>query len=158
MKALIIAIDVPYENTYIIYVPCYLNGNDGIFNMDYYDLLIGLDCTVFASYYEPWGYTPMESVAFGVPTITTDLSGFGQWVLSKCGDGFEESGVKVIHRTDSNYSSVVDQISSYLKEYLNSDEATKKVAQDKAKRTAKKATWTNFIKHYDKAYKSIAKK
>ena len=140
------------ENVHIVYVPCYLNGNDGIFNMDYYDVLIGLDCTIFASYYEPWGYTPMESVAFGVPTITTDLSGFGQWVLSKCGDGFETSGVKVIHRTDSNYSSVVEQISTYLKEYLNSDEANVKVARDKAKRTAKKATWSNFIKYYEKAY------
>lgn len=141
------------DNVHIIYVPCYLNGNDGIFNMDYYDLLIGFDCTVFASYYEPWGYTPMESIAFGVPTITTDLSGFGQWVLNKCGDGFEQSGVKVIHRTDSNYSSVVDQISTYLYEYLNSSSDSFKLASDKAKRTAKKATWKNFIKYYENAYK-----
>ena len=146
------------ENVYVIYVPCYLNGNDGVFNMEYYDLLIGLDCTVFASYYEPWGYTPMESVAFGVPTITTDLSGFGQWVLSKCGDGFEQSGVKVIHRTDSNYSSVVDQISTNLASYLGEDQRAKKTAQNNAKKTAKKATWNSFIKHYEKAYKSVLKK
>jgi len=63
----------------IIFVPSYLNGDDGIFNVSYYDLLIGLDLTVFPSYYEPWGYTPLESVAFSVPTITTSLSGFGLW-------------------------------------------------------------------------------
>ena len=51
----------------IIFVPCYLDGNDGIFNMHYYDLLIGNDLTVFPSYYEPWGYTPTESLAFHVP-------------------------------------------------------------------------------------------
>lgn len=140
------------ENTYIIYVPCYLNGEDGIFDMDYYDLLIGLDCTIFASYYEPWGYTPMESVAFGIPTITTDLSGFGQWVQSECGAGFDKSGVTVIHRTDSNYSEVVDKISSVVYDYLNSDDKHKKKARENAKKTANKATWNNFIKYYEIAY------
>lgn len=140
------------ENTYIIYVPCYLNGDDGIFDMDYYDLLIGFDCTIFASYYEPWGYTPMESVAFGIPTITTDLSGFGQWVQSECGAGFDKSGVTVIHRTDSNYSEVVDKISSVVYDYLNSDDKHKKKARENAKKTANKATWNNFIKYYEIAY------
>ena len=60
----------------IIFVPCYLDGRDGIFNKPYYDLLIGMDATVYPSYYEPWGYTPLESIAFGIPTITTDLAGF----------------------------------------------------------------------------------
>jgi len=145
------------ENTYIIYVPCYLNGNDGIFNMDYYDLLIGLDCTIFASYYEPWGYTPMESVAFGVPTITTDLSGFGQWVQSECKVGFENSGVMVIHRTDSNYGSVVDQIGNAVYDYLNTDDNQKKKARMQAKKTAEKATWCNFIKYYEDAYNEAIK-
>ena len=145
------------ENTYIIYVPCYLNGNDGIFNMSYYDLLIGLDCTIFASYYEPWGYTPMESVAFGVPTITTDLSGFGQWVLSECGTGFEKSGVEVIHRTDSNYSSVVEQISNAVYQYLSTDEKYKNASMKNAQNTAKSATWSNFMTHYEVAYKNALK-
>ena len=67
------------ERVKVIFVPSYLNGNDGIFNVPYYDLLIGMDLTVFPSYYEPWGYTPHESVAFSIPTITTSLSGFGTW-------------------------------------------------------------------------------
>ena len=141
------------ENVHIIYVPSYLNGNDGIFDMDYYDLLIGFDCSVFASYYEPWGYTPMESVAFGVPTITTCLSGFGQWVLKDCGDGFDKSGVKVVNRTDSNYSDVVAQISDTLYSYLMSDEEVKNNARENAKRIASTATWSNFIKYYEEAYK-----
>src|SRR5664280_560504 len=61
----------------IIFVPCYLNGNDGIFNMPYFDLLIGFDLSVFPSYYEPWGYTPLESQMFSIPTVTTSLSGYG---------------------------------------------------------------------------------
>jgi len=63
----------------VIFVPSYLNGNDDIFNLPYYDLLTGIDLTAFVSYYEPWGYTPLESIAFGIPTITTDLAGFGKW-------------------------------------------------------------------------------
>ncbi len=140
------------ENVHIIYVPCYLNGDDGIFNMNYYDLLIGLDCTIFASYYEPWGYTPMESVAFGVPTVTTDLSGFGQWVLSKYGNGFVKSGVEVIHRTDSNYSSVVDQISNAVESYLLCDVTDKTKAVKAAKKVAKTITWSHFMTYYKDAY------
>ncbi|EJW94249.1 starch synthase, partial [gut metagenome] len=55
------------EKLKIIFVPCYLDGKDGIFNKTYYDMLIGMDATVYPSYYEPWGYTPLESVAFGIP-------------------------------------------------------------------------------------------
>ena len=66
-----------YDKVKIIFVPSYLNGDDGIFNKNYYDLMLGNDLSVYASYYEPWGYTPLESIAFHVPTITTDLAGFG---------------------------------------------------------------------------------
>ena len=66
----------------VYFIPSYLNGDDGIFNMKYYDLLAGLDLTVFPSYYEPWGYTPLESLAFKVPTLTTTLAGFAITVRS----------------------------------------------------------------------------
>ena len=62
------------EKLKIIFVPCYLDGKGGIFNKTYYDMLIGMDATVYPSYYEPWGYTPLESIAFGIPTITTILA------------------------------------------------------------------------------------
>ena len=94
------------DNVKVIYVPCYLNGSDGIFDKTYYDLLIGMDATVFPSYYEPWGYTPLESIAFGVPTITTTLSGFGQWILSTEDATFSECGVNVVARGDFNYNEV----------------------------------------------------
>ena len=58
----------------LLFVPCYLNGIDGIFDLSYYDLLVGMDLTIYPSYYEPWGYTPLESIRYGVPTITTTLA------------------------------------------------------------------------------------
>ena len=64
------------NNVKVIFVPAYLCGDDGVFDLSYYRLLSGFDMTLFPSYYEPWGYTPLESVFFGIPTVTTSLSGF----------------------------------------------------------------------------------
>ena len=137
----------------VVYVPCYLNGDDGIMNMTYYDMLAGMDLTVFPSYYEPWGYTPLESVAFGVPTVTTSLSGFGQWVLSTGKNGFAESGVVVIPRNDSNYHEVVEQVASNM--MALSQAAPEVLASDSAaaRATAGKAEWDYFITYYIEAFR-----
>ena len=136
----------------VIYVPSYLTGSDGIFNMPYYDLLIGMDATVFPSYYEPWGYTPLESVAFGVPTITTSLAGFGQWVKADVGNGFEQSGVEVINRTDSNYHQVAGEIATRLNCLINMTATEKAEVDHKAMSTAEKASWQYFINYYLEAF------
>lgn len=136
----------------VIYVPCYLNATDGIFNLSYYDLLPGADATVFPSYYEPWGYTPLESVAFGVPTVTTSLSGFGQWVLKVSENYFDECGVNVIGRGDSNYRSVVENISHSIEYLTCADEKETKKIHKAAMRTAAEAAWPKFMVYYDQAY------
>lgn len=136
----------------VIYVPCYLNGYDGIFNRSYYDLIIGADATVFPSYYEPWGYTPLESVAFGVPTVTTSLSGFGQWVLASFDNDFEDCGVNVIGRSDSNYDSVVHSIAHSIEFLTCVDDRTRRRISRAAMKTAAEASWSNFIVYYDEAY------
>jgi glycosyltransferase involved in cell wall biosynthesis len=142
----------PEDKVTLIDVPCYLNGNDGIFDMTYYDLLAGLDAAVFPSYYEPWGYTPLESAAFGVPTITTDLAGFGQWVLDRFGDDSDRYGVKVLHRTDSNYAETVRAIAmSMMNLYVMSDKENRAI-RNANRTTSKAASWDNFIACYDEAY------
>ncbi|MCI9054446.1 MAG: glycosyltransferase [Muribaculaceae bacterium] len=135
-----------------IYVPCYLNGHDGIFNMSYYDLLIGMDATVFPSYYEPWGYTPLESVAFGVPTITTTLSGFGQWICSTSENSFADCGAVAVKRTDSNYGDVVKAIADDLTALMALSAEKRAEVSDAARQTAARADWSNFIVDYEKAY------
>jgi glycosyltransferase involved in cell wall biosynthesis len=139
--------------TKIVFVPSYLNGQDEIFNASYYDLLIGLDLTVFPSYYEPWGYTPLESIAFGIPTITTNLAGFGLWAKESgiSGNRLTE-GVEVIERTDSNYFEVAENIKNSIINYskLNSREISK--TKSSAQALSKKASWTHFIKYYYEAY------
>ena len=133
------------SNVTVIYVPCYLNGSDGIFNMSYYELLAGLDLTIFPSYYEPWGYTPLESMAFGVPTVTTDLSGYGQWILDTFGRDYKQSGAKVIHRTDFNYDSVLSSIVDVVEDIRLMKASEVKVLRRAATATSKKASWEEFM-------------
>jgi glycosyltransferase involved in cell wall biosynthesis len=134
----------------VIFVPSYLDGNDGIFNQTYYDLLIGLDMTVFASYYEPWGYTPMESAAFGIPTITTDLSGFGLWVSHE--PQTIENGVAVIHRTEYNYHEVAEEIQNNI--LLLSKKKEEEIAElrQRASDISHKGSWDKFISYYVEAF------
>lgn len=141
------------DNVKLIFLPCYLTGDDGILDMKYYDLVLGNDLCVYPSYYEPWGYTPLEAIAFKVPCITTDLAGFGLWVNTEAGhEGEIEDGVKVIHRTDYNYSEVADIIKNTIAEYSNFTPAKVKKCRDNAGKLSKKALWTNFIKYYYQAY------
>ena len=137
----------------ILYVPCYLDGGDGIVNISYYDLLPAIDLTVFPSYYEPWGYTPLESVAFGIPTITTDKSGFGQWVLSNFVNSIHACGVKVIGRTDSNANEVAHEIASQIADMSREDTDTLRIIKKAASNTAVLADWKFFMTHYCDAFK-----
>lgn len=136
----------------VIYVPSYLDGHDGVVDITYYDLLPALDLTMFPSYYEPWGYTPLESVAFGVPTITDDKAGFGQWVLDNFQNGLMKSGVYVVDRTDSNYAQAAALIRMAALEYITEDVSLRLKARNLAFLTAAKADWKFFILNYDKAF------
>ena len=138
------------EKVKIIFVPCYLYGDDGIFNLTYYQLLIGLDLTVFPSYYEPWGYTPLESVAFHVPTVTTTLAGFGLWVKEKGPVG--NTAVRVVERTDFNDDEVISAIADTMLKFSQYDESREKEAREDAFVVSRIALWSNFIEYYQKAY------
>jgi glycogen phosphorylase/synthase len=134
----------------IIFVPSYLNGNDGIFNMPYFDLLIGFDLSIFPSYYEPWGYTPLESLMFSIPTITTSLSGFGLWVKNYVEN--PGNGVAVIERTDDNEEEVENGIRDVVIHFtgLSSDELS--IARAKAHDVSRIAMWDTLVEHYFSAY------
>lgn len=143
----------PEDKVKLIFLPCYLTGDDGVFNMTYYDLILGKDICIYPSYYEPWGYTPLEAIAFHVPCITTDLAGFGLWVNSVVGHyGRIDEGVKVIHRTDYNYSEVADEIKDTVALYSFFTEAETKKARAAADKLSKKALWDKFITYYYQAY------
>ena len=143
----------PEDNVKVIFLPCYLDGKDGIVNMSYYDVVLGNDLCIYPSYYEPWGYTPLEAVAFSVPCITTDLAGFGLWANSVFGhDGQISDGVKVIHRTDYNYSEVADIIKDTVAEFSAMTKKEVNQARKNAEALSKKALWSEFVEYYYDAY------
>lgn len=158
-KQILVFVMIPYldkpdytvGNVRIVFIPTYLNGNDGVLNLPYYDLLIGLDATVFPSYYEPWGYTPLESIAFHVPTITTTLSGFGLWCLSQ-GVQTIDQGVAVIRRTDSNCDEVIQTIADTLHHYFSLKTKQIDAIRTLAASLADKADWQHFFPYYREAY------
>ena len=134
----------------IIFVPCYLNGNDGIFNMPYFDLLIGFDLSVFPSYYEPWGYTPLESLMFYIPTVTTSLSGFGLWVKTYFKD--PGNGIRIIERTDDNEMEVISEIREFMAMFIGLNDEEISASREKAHAVSRIALWDNLVKHYFNAY------
>ena len=137
-----------------VFVPYYLDGHDPLFGKTYYDLLIGMDVSVFPSYYEPWGYTPLESCAFHVPTITTSLAGFGVWAAQQK----DQYGVVVIDRNDSNFDQVAEHIADDLLRFDRLPKEEKARARKEAAAVAKKADWKHFFKYYRQAYDIALKK
>lgn len=135
----------------VLFVPSYLNGDDGIFNISYYDLLTGFDLTAFPSYYEPWGYTPLESLMFSIPTVTTTLAGFGMWVeehLPGHGDG-----IVVVPRDDTESELSVKGISDFaLKLFSMTGKEIEEVRKD-AYNTSRIALWDKHIEYYYSAYR-----
>ena len=132
----------------VLFIPTYLNGHDGIFNMPYYDILAGMDLTVFASYYEPWGYTPLESVAYGVPTVTTTLAGFGMWVAKQS----NHNGVDIVRRDDYNEREVVLQITDVIRKYIDMSAEALAEARVAAQEVSTTALWKRLFNEYKRAY------
>lgn len=142
------------EKVKIIFIPCYLTGNDGIVNLTYFDTILGNDLCVYPSYYEPWGYTPLEATAFRVPCITTDLAGFGLWAnsLKKNGVSTIDDGVEVIHRTDYNYDEVANDIKNTILRMCSVTTNKMSRMRNNARTLSQKALWTHFIEYYYNAY------
>lgn len=141
------------EKVKLVFIPCYLTGDDGIVNLSYFDVILGNDLCIYPSYYEPWGYTPLEAVAFKVPCITTDLAGFGLWAHSECGGKSTlDNGVEVIHRTDYNYNDVAEDIKQTVIRYANATKNKQTRMRNNARALSQKALWTHFIEYYYNAY------
>jgi phosphorylase/glycogen(starch) synthase len=142
----------PEDKVKIIYVPAVMDSTDGIFNLSYYDLLIGFDGTIFPSYYEPWGYSSQESLSFHIPTITTSLTGFGNWVRNLYPD--VRDCIAVIDRDDENEADVVDEIVRTVAQCASKSEKEIIKIRIKAYEISRSALWENLVSHYHDAFSS----
>jgi len=140
------------DNVNVVFVPAMLDGNDGFIDMPYYDILAACDLGVFPSWYEPWGYTPHESAAFAVPTVTTDLSGFGMWMRELPDYDQSGLGVSVISRRNNSYQSAVDGLRSSLFHYATCSQEELDKNRVAARKISLHTSWENFFPKYIKAY------
>lgn len=134
----------------VMFIPSYLDGKDGLFNLTYFDFLIGFDFSVFPSYYEPWGYTPMESIAFGIPTITTSLAGFGLWIKEKAEK--HTFCISVLERNDEKTEQLRDGIVDVLTKAATLSETTFQKLKQEAQELSKHILWSQLIGCYSKLY------
>lgn len=138
-------------SVHVVHVPIYLDGTDPLIRQKYWDLLPGADLGVFPSFYEPWGYTPLEAVAFGVPAITTDRAGFGRWVdRQDHGDG--HTGVRVLAREGVDFDSVSRSTTEAMIEFIDLELDTRSKLGEACLETAALTSWPNFIAHYTEAH------
>jgi len=143
------------DRVHVIFMPVYLDGYDGLLNMKYYDVLSGCNMGVFPSVYEPWGYTPLESCAYSVTTVTTDISGFGVWVNNHFPG--ENKGVILLNYNRKSRDEIVSQLTKHITNHLRWTAEDIKDHKIKARFIANKASWKEFYPIYLNAY-SIASK
>ncbi|MEG2171743.1 MAG: alpha-glucan family phosphorylase [Desulfovibrionaceae bacterium] len=146
------------NNVQIIFVPAMLNGADGFLNMTYDEILAASDLGVFPSWYEPWGYTPHESAAFAVPTITTDLSGFGIWARALQDQNATPNGVAVIARRQSTYDETVNALRGLLLKHATMTEDDLLLQRQAARELSLCTSWEKFFPYYLTAYRQALEK
>ncbi len=135
----------------VVYYPTYLSTADGLIGLNYYEAIIGSHYGVFPSYYEPWGYTPLETAALGVPSVTTDLGGFGQFIEEQLGEKAKGS-IEVLKRRGKTYKEEVQGMTKAMHEIYSMSKHERMQKKIKAKEYAGLADWGNLIENYIKAY------
>ena len=141
--------NAPGSRIKVIQIPVYLDGADGLLDLPYEAVLRGMDFSCFPSYYEPWGYTPQESLAVGVPTITTDFAGFGRWAREE-GLGAAD-GVVVVPRVGRMHEEVLEATREALESCLATELDAAQLAAA-CQRSAEQTSWSDLIVNYEQAW------
>ncbi len=142
----------PNNHVQVVFVPAQLNGSDGFINLTYEQTLAACDLGAFPSWYEPWGYTPQESAAWAVPTVTTDLSGFGLWTRQIQAEKNISGGVYVVPRQHRAKDQVLKDLRDVTIEALCQSDAQLEASRKDARNLSNHFTWKKFFPYYIEAY------
>lgn len=138
----------------IVYHPDFINSTNPLFGMDYSQFVRGCHLGIFPSYYEPWGYTPLECMASGVPAVTSDLSGFGDYLLRNMPD-HEKGGMFVVERGKRTFDWSARQLASFLYKFLQQDRRSRIMQRNNVENYSSAFDWVNLARHYEEAYQSV---
>jgi len=144
----------PEDKVKIVYHPDFINSTSPLFGMDYSQFVRGCHLGIFPSYYEPWGYTPLECMASGVPSVTSDLSGFGDYLLKNFPD-HEKHGMYVVERGKRSFDWSAKQLSGFLYQFLNQSRRDRIMQRNNVENYSSSFDWENLIKHYEEAYQLL---
>lgn len=150
----------PQDAVHFVFIPIYLNGSDAFVRESYWELLPGADLAVFPSWYEPWGYTPHEAVALGVPAISSDLAGFGLW--AKNYGSMADSGVALVHRRGKSFDEAKAELLDLLTDFARQSPAQRALLRQKALTTGRHSHWhdlaTNYFEGHAMAFAAMEKR
>lgn len=140
-----------YDRVKIVYHPDFVSPTSPLFGMEYGQFVRGCHLGIFPSYYEPWGYTPLECVARGVPAITSDLSGFGDYVMQNVPDN-EDKGIYVIERKERSFDEAAEQLTSVLWDFVLQSRRERIMQRNKVESSSEMFDWKYLRVYYDRAY------
>ncbi|MBC7390672.1 MAG: glycosyltransferase [Opitutaceae bacterium] len=140
-----------YDRVKVVYHPDFIAPTNPLFGMEYGQFVRGCHMGVFPSYYEPWGYTPLECVARGVPAITSDLSGFGDYVLQTMQDNMER-GIYVINRKGRNFNDAAEQMTNYMFQFIQQSRRERITLRNKVESSSELFDWKVLRSYYDRAH------
>lgn len=143
--------NAPENRVKVVYHPDFISTTNPLFGMDYSQFVRGCHLGIFPSYYEPWGYTPMECVASGVPTVTSDLTGFGDFVLKNLPHA-EENGIYTVRRTRRSFDEAAEELSEKLFQFVSQSRRQRIDQRNKVERLSVEFDWKTLIKYYNIVY------
>lgn len=141
----------PTDKVKIVYHADFINATNPLFGIEYSQFVRGCHLGIFPSYYEPWGYTPLECMASGVPAVTSDLSGFGDYILRHSDDP-GQYGLYVIERGKRTFEWSAIQLANVLYDFLKQTRRERIMQRNKVENHSAEFDWKNLIKHYKQAY------
>jgi glycogen(starch) synthase len=143
-----------YDRVKIVYHPDFITPTNPLWGIEYDQFVRGCHLGIFPSYYEPWGYTPLESIARGVPAVTSNLSGFGDYVHKTINQP-SEKGIFLIDKIYKTFDESAQQLANLMFEFVKLDRRERIEMRNKAEAVSVNFDWKILNKYYEKAY-SIA--
>ncbi len=137
----------------VVYHPDFINYTSTLFSMEYGQFVRGCHLGIFPSYYEPWGYTPLECLASGLPAVTSDLAGFGDYVMQNVRD-HDKRGIYVIQRQDKSFDQAAGQLANRLYNFARLSRRQRIEMRNRSETSSSLFGWDQLIKYYDQAYLS----
>ena len=140
-----------HDKVKVVYHPDFVTASNPLFKMDYSQFVRGCHLGIFPSYYEPWGYTPLESLASGVPSVTSDLSGFGDYVMNNFPDA-EKAGMFVVERKEKDFNQSAAQLADILFRFVQLNRRERITLRNHCESASPHFDWQNLGRFYDRAY------